>query len=40
MARAADDIIVAHDGPVPLLALEDHQVVYLPDVQKRTMFIL
>jgi dipeptidase E len=40
MARAAEDIIAAHDGEIPMMAFEDHQVVYLPDVRNKTMIVL
>lgn len=40
MAKAAHKIATTYNGAMPMMVFEDHQVVYMPDVQRHLTFIL
>lgn len=40
LAKAAYKIVTTYNGEIPMMVFEDHQVVYVPDVQKHLTFIL
>ncbi len=40
LAKAAYKIATTYNGQTPMMVFEDHQVVYVPDVQKHLTFIL